>query len=390
MSRPELPNLFTTATVVRANTNPDVYHRSNDGERGSKEFVMSRSALADFVACPSKWRAGFESRDTTATRWGTLMDALVLSPDTFDERFVIYPDTYEVATLKCPKCGSVSDAENCSCTSKRLPRQPFKLSKPWNNNATVCQEWKRKHAGKIFIHREKFTDEGEPDEETKAATFVNAQRAKGRIDDSAELKELVRCSQTQVMVMADYHDRATGLVIPFKVLLDLVPNVAHADFGKCLADFKTARNASEGAFKDAIHKGFYDWQAGIYRDAYVCATKEDRTDFLFAVQENVPPYQPALWSLGEDWLNDARAEVRQALQFYCYCLAKNEWPGYPVSTRIVSWGSLSREAWMLRDIQRVPEDFKPLTPLPPKPKPTHPQPRPDARPFVLHRDEVVP
>lgn len=364
MNRPELPNLFATATVVRANTNPEVYHRSNDGERGSKEFVMSRSALKDFVTCPAKWRAGFESRDTEATRWGTLMDALVLSPDTFDERFLVYPDNYEVETLKCPTCGSVSDAANCSCTGKRTPREKFTLSKPWNNGATVCQEWKRKNSGKIFIHREKFTDDGESDEETKAATFVNAQRAKGRIDENAELSELVKCSQTQVMVMAEYRDKATGLIVPFKVLLDLVPKVENAKFGKALADFKTARNASEGAFKKAVHDGFYDWQSGIYRDAYVKATGEYRTDFLFAVQENVPPYQPALWSIGTDWLDDARAEVRQALQFYCWCLANNEWPGYPVSTRIASWGCLSREAWMLRDIQRVPPPEEPLTPMP--------------------------
>lgn len=364
--RPEIPNLFATATVVRANTDPEVYHRSNDGERGSREFVMSRSALKDFVTCPSKWRAGFESKDTEATRWGTLMDALVLSPDAFDERFAIYPDTYPCeATIKDPR-----------------------TEKPWNNNANFCKEWKRQHAGKIFIHREKFTDDGEPDEESKAATFVNAQRAKGRISEHEELAELVQCSQTQVMVMADYRDRATGLVVPFKVLLDLVPRVEHPLFGKALGDFKTARNACEREFKDAVHKGFYDWQAGIYRDAYVRATGEDRTDFLFAVQESTPPYQPALWSLGEDWLNDARAEVRQALQFYCWCVANEEWPGYPVSTRIGSWGVLSREAWMLRDIQRVPEDLKPLTPMPPKPKPP-PQPRPDKE-FVLHRDEVVP
>lgn len=366
MNRPELPNLFSAATLIGANTNPEVYHRSNGGERGSKEFVMSRSALADFVSCPAKWRAGFESRDTEATRWGTLMDALILSPDKFDERFVIYPDTYEVNTLKCPKCGSVSDAANCSTCDKRTPRQPFKREKPWNNNATVCQEWKRKNAGKIFIHREKFGDDGEPDEETKAATFVNAQRAKGRIDENAELKELVKCSQTQVMVMAEYRDKATGLVVPFKVLLDLVPKVGHSDFGKALADFKTARNASEGAFTRAVHDGFYDWQGAAYHDAYVAATGEDRTDFLFAVQENTPPYQPAIWGLPEDWKNDARAEVRQALQFYCWCVVNNEWPGYPVSTRIASWGCLSREAWMLRDIQRVPLPEEPLTPMPPK------------------------
>lgn len=38
----------------------------------------------------------------------------------------------------------------------------------------------------------------------------------------------------------------------------------------------------------------------------------------------------------------------------------------------------------------LPRSLAPLTPLPPRPKPTVPQPRPDKGEFVLHRDEVVP
>lgn len=263
------------------------------------------------------------------------MDALVLSPETLEDRFAIYPEVYPCkATAKDP------------CTEK-----------PWNNNATYCRDWKEGHKGKIFIHKEKTEGDGSPDEDTKVATLGNAQRSKSVLFSDTRLKSLIECSKTQVMVMVEYHDNATGIVVPFKVLLDLVPDVNHLDYGKCIADFKTARDASEREFGKAIHAGFYDWQAEIYRDAYALATGEDRTDFLFAVQENTPPYQPALWSIGTDWLSDAAREVRQALEFYCSCLASEEWPGYPISTPILSWGAISREAWMLRSIPTVSRTF---------------------------------
>lgn len=320
-------NIFKTAKLIGADIDPEVYHRTGEHPRGHREFIMSRGALADFLKCPSKWLRGYESKDTNATKWGSLMDALVLSPDQFDNRFAVYPETY---------------------TNEKQE------VKPWNNNATVCKEWKAKNAGRMFIHGEKFDSDGEPNEETQSPTLGNANRAKMRLMGDARLKSLIDCSQTQVMVLAEYHDGATGITVPFKVLLDLVPDVGHADYRKCLADFKTARDASEHGFTKAVHDGFYDWQGVIYRDAYVKATGEDRTDFLFAVQENQPPYEPALWSLGESWMDDVRGEVLNALAFYCGCLATNQWPSYQITSPVESWGALSREAYMLRTIPRPP------------------------------------
>lgn len=315
-------NLFTSAKLIGADINPETYHRTGDAPRGHKEFIMSRGGLADFLKCPSKWLRGYESKDTNATKWGSLMDALVLSPDQFDQRFAVYPETY---------------------TNEKQE------VKPWNNNATVCRDWKAEREGMDFIHREKLDDSGDAEE---GVTYGNATRARERFKSDQRLANLVACSQKQVMVVAEYHDKATGMVVPFKVLLDMVPSVDAPDYGKCLADFKTARDASERGFTKAVHDGFYDWQGVIYRDAYVKATNEDRTDFLYAVQENQPPYETALWQLGTSWLDDVRGEVRNALEFYCSCLSNNQWPSYTISSPVESWGALSREAYMLRNIPR--------------------------------------
>lgn len=377
--------LFRSAKLVGVNVDPDRYIAYGPSVRGQKDFVMSRGALADFVKCPSKWRAGYESKETNATKWGSLIDTLALSPETFDDRFAVYPETYQVETKKCPKCDSVSDAQTCSCTGKRIDRVPFTATKPWNNKAKVCDEWKTKRHGKCFLHAGTLDDDGGDDD--KFATYGNAKRAIARLRADDRIASLIDCSQKQVMVTAEYHDSATGIVVPFKTLLDLVPDQKHGTYGKTLADFKTARDAEEREFTKAVHSGHYDWQAAIYHSAYVTATDEDRTDFLFAVQENTPPYEPAVWALGETWLHDARMEVISALEFYCGCLANDVWPSYRITSPIESWGALSREAWMLRDIPRPPA-FKPLTPSPPKP-PLPPQPRPDGKP-TLHEFEVTP
>jgi hypothetical protein len=347
--RPEIKNPFVNGKIVGFDVKPEVYHVIGSDQRGHMDFVMSRGSLAKFIHCPSKWLAGSESKDTEATKWGSLLDTLVLTPEQLNDRFAVYPDTYP-----------------CEATAKD-PR----TEKPWNNNATFCKEWKAEREGRIFIRNETMDAGGEPDEES-GVTLGNALRAKSRMMADKRLRSLIHCSESQVMVTAEYHDKATGIVVPFKTLLDLVPNVSSPDWGKALADLKTARDASEYEFKKAVHRGFYDWQAAIYRDCYVAATGEDRVEFLYAVQENTPPYETALWGLGCDWLADARVEVIQALEFYCSCLATNTWPGYRASEPVGSYGALSREAHMLRDIPR------PIVTAEPK----------QSRP--IHEQEIVP
>lgn len=351
MSAPTVKNPFTNAKLLGVGVDNDVYRRTG-GERGSLDFVMSRSALSDFLDCPRKWRDGCESKDTNATRWGSIMDTLILSPEKAEDRIAIYPDTYPTETLKCPKCGSISDAKTCRSCAKMTERVPFTAEKPWNNNSTFAQEWKKKRAGKMFIFREKTEDDGTPDEDSKSATYGNALRARSRLMSDERLSSMIVGAQTQVMVMAEYRDRDTGIVVPYKVLLDIVPNKNHPVWGKSLADYKTARNASEKSFKEAIDDGFYDWQAVTYLDCYTAATGEDRVDFVFATQENTPPYHTEAWGISCDWLDDARREVVEALAFYCSCLKTGTWPGYNASVTVGSYGLLSREAYMLRNIPR--------------------------------------
>src|SRR5437868_1489880 len=107
-------NPLHNATIVSVDTDPAIYLRNE--KRGAREFVMSRSELAEFNHCPARWIAGFKKKDDTdALAWGSIIDCLMTAtPGTFSRRYAVCPETYT------NKKGEV---------------------KPWNNNADACQEW---------------------------------------------------------------------------------------------------------------------------------------------------------------------------------------------------------------------------------------------------------
>jgi hypothetical protein len=308
---------FTNAEIVGKNV-PSAQYRAEDCKRGEPEYTMSRSDLMDFMLNPHKWLAGVPGDSTESTEWGDLMDTLILSPEQFNTLYCVAPAQYPSKGMRCPKCGMVTSAK--SCRECGIPRIEIITQKDWDWNATHCIEWREKQAGKRIIK----TDMRE------------------RADDATEVlrmhvnvMELIACSETQVMLMADYKDADTGLVIPVKCLLDLVPAKDHIRCGKKLADFKTSLSCNPPEFEKSVFNYDYDAQAALYKDMYVAATGEDRPDWEFVVQENKAPYEVAdpLPLLSSDFLEIGRSKYAFALKFYARCLALNDFPSYSIGTR---------------------------------------------------------
>lgn len=286
-------NPFKSAKIIGDNIDPAVYTRQ-DAKRGDKDYIMSRSELMEFSQCPHRWISGYrEDSETKSTEWGNLIDCLVLQPDAFARRFAVTPAMYP-----------------CEPT-KRDPR----TEKPWNRNANHCSDWEAdaEKNGFTVIKAERRAD---------ADTAVKALMA------DEHLAELISCSRKQVFVMAEYHDRETGLIIPVKALLDLVPDPAHPRFGRTLADFKTSHTADPARWPSICYNSNYDAQGALHMDAYVKATGEDRTDWIHAIQENFPPYETGRCLLSAEFVDRGRMKYVQALKSYARCLATNEWPGY--------------------------------------------------------------
>lgn len=309
---PELKNPFRSARIVGSQI-PAAEYQKQSAERGHPEFVMSRGELCEFMHCPSRWLAGFQRKDSSATDFGTLMDVLVLDNHRFTSLYAVTPATYP-----------------CEPT-KKDPR----TEKPWRFGATYTDEWRaeQEDAGKAVIKYEEL-------KEAEAAMNV-------LLEDRA-IAELIKWSRKQVMVTGEYEDHDTGIIVPVKGLIDLVPDAKHPQYGKVLADFKTCASANPFAWTKAVFDHNYHMQASLYMDLYVKATGEDRSDWRHILQENYAPWQPAKRLLSVEFIELGRMKYTEALRRYCQCLKENIWPDYETGRNVIDgWTLTEAQAWMV-------------------------------------------
>jgi hypothetical protein len=315
--------MWINAQIIGTNERRE---RNPDTKRGDKNFVMSRTELVDFAPCPAKWILSEHSQETTAAMdFGSLLDCLSTTPEKLWDKFAIQPATY-------PAEGKKGEPPT---------------DKKWNNNATFCKEWnaQAESEGKTVISQRMFDE---------------AQLAFNSLKSNESIASLIDDSARQVLIVADWKDRETGLIIPFAALLDLVPPPDHPIWGKALADIKTARNGNPAHWARVCDDSGYDVQAAIYFDIYKAARpNEDRTDFVHIVQENTFPFHvvsppPALSCEFLDW---GRVKYKSALRLYCQCLATGIWPSYAQvgipfgNTQIIAPDSL----WSYKNCVGMPE-----------------------------------
>jgi len=299
---------FTEAEIIAANVDPETYHAINaDTPRGSPSFVMGRSDLLLFAECPMRWKNGYERPGSAAKENGNLTETIILQPERFEERYAVCPETYPDAKTGEPK--------------------------PWNFNAAYCKDWRKSIGAR---------------EPIKAHEHVEALEAKASAMADLRIAHLLTHSEKQVMITANYRDAATGITVPLRALIDLVPDKADQLYGKALADFKTARSAQPRAWRKACWDYGYDAQAAFYLDLHAAATGEQRTDWLHAIIENVAPYQTARRWMSAEFVGLGRARYRAALVRYAACLASGDWPDYDQTGLVIDgWAEVAPEPWMM-------------------------------------------
>jgi hypothetical protein len=312
---------FHRAKIVGTNVDPETYHATNIA-RGKPGRPMSRSSLCLFAECPNKWLNGFERKDTDSTEWGELIDTLALQLSRLNDRYVVTPDTYP------DKAGN--------------PKQ-------WNWNANFCDEWRKEQAPRICL---------KPSEMKAAGQAVEGLRL------DQEVRYVLDTSDKQVMVMAEYRDRETGLVIPVQTLIDIVP-LAQSMHAQSLADLKTSFTASGRRWNRICYERGYHVQAALSLDLYNAASGEKRDSFFHIVQENFEPYHIAtpLPMLSQEFIELGRKFYQQALRDYCQCLKSGEWPSYaPANTVIDPFQMIEPEAWM-DGVRAMFQSINPVAPL---------------------------
>jgi exodeoxyribonuclease VIII len=302
--------MFKNCRIVAKNVNSDAYH-GQETPRGHDEYIMSPSSIKAFMGCPSRWIGGYEPPETEAKDWGNLVDCLILTPSQFNDRYAVRPDTYATTRMECPVCKSMSESKSCrKCNEER---KPVIVELPWNGNATKCEEWLAGQRDGVNVISK---DEA-----------LNAQDAVRRLLLDATIAAFIAASDTQVHVAGEWHDKATGLVIPVQCLIDLVPRL-DSEFRKLLGDLKTTRNAGQRQFARWCFTAGYHVQAAFDLEIYKAATGEDRTNWAFILSENFPPFEPGKRMLAESFTDIGKLAFEHALARYARCLKTGEWPSY--------------------------------------------------------------
>lgn len=314
---------FINATIGQPGANAADLHK-DCGKRGSADFVMSQSELKEFDLCPETWIQGVPEESTDEMDFGSLVDAIVSGSD---DRFAVEPETYEAILFICPECGSESKSARCrNCGVNRIQKT---VNKPWNNGADACADWCKAQTKPVV-------------------SFSTAQACKEAAERfRRKAWAILANSQFQVPVTAEYHDATTGLVIPFRGIIDILPVKA---FLNTVIDIKTfSGQATQKNWSRKIDEWGLDVQAAVYLDLLEAAGDE-RPDFRHIVQEQNPPYHIEFKLLDSDFISNGRAKYRHALKKYCECLKTGEWPGYeaPENQIFDGWKLCSPEAWMMQ------------------------------------------
>jgi hypothetical protein len=292
--------MLKNCVIAGLQVNSEAYH-TQKVERGTPKFIMSPSSLKLFNECPARWIAGYNPPDSDAKAFGSLLDTLALTPSQFPERYAVKPATYKDA-----KTGE---------------------EKPFNMNATICKTWASEQEGKVIVSN---------------GDYVEAQTATKRLMADETIAELINCSDKQVHVAGEWHDKPTSLVIPVQCLIDLAPK-ADSPFQKSLCDLKTVRNASQRPFARQVFQFGWHVQAALDLALYGAATGQDRTDWLFVALENYPPFQTGRRLLAMDFIEIGQQTFKHALGRYAKCLKTGVWPSYDPAEE---FSLVQAEPWM--------------------------------------------
>lgn len=303
--------MICNAVIIGDQTPPEKYDTETE-QRGSPKLVVRAHILAEILRNAQRWVRGYQSPESKSLKFGELLDCLLLTPFQWPKRFAVVP----------------ADAP------KKPSKTQLNAKKPSPETVAAIEWWagfQRENPGEIVS----------PD----LNGSVHAAIARLREDEM--LSELIDTSGHQVMIVAEWHDEPTRLIVPLKCLIDVVPPNDHPIFSNSLWDVKTTANASERSFMKDAQKYSYHVQGAFYLDMWNAATKQNRSDFGHIVLENYPPYEyrtpPPL--LSQRFLNHGRLTYQRALGIYCKALATGDWPSY--DKKPGDWPITDCEDWFL-------------------------------------------
>lgn len=215
---------------------------------------VSRSDLVSLLKAPAKFphRRANPMPTTPAMQLGSIVHAKVLTPDEFDNEFLVsYESSRRTKAWKADVERAAIEGKECLLASDL----------------------------------------------TEADATADAARA--------AFPHLLDACEKEVAIFATHADSGVRV----KARLDLL----HDSY---VADLKTTKDASEDSVVRSVGNFRYDIQAAFYGDLGGAVAGLEHLPFLFACVETEAPYMTAEWDLSEEWVENGRADYERALELY--------------------------------------------------------------------------
>lgn len=311
---------FQNARIIGSGINPAEYHDIKV-PRGDARYPVSPSMLKEGARCWSRWKNGYVRPGSDAMAYGNLIDTLALTPELFTKRYAVVP----------------ADAP------KKPTKAQYAAKKPSPESERAMDWW------------DKFTEEHAGCETIGEEEHEEAMKAVTRLRTDPEFAKFFEHSEAQVLIQGEWMDEASGLVVPVRCLLDLLPR-SGSPVDDAVADVKQVRSAAHKAFRTQVHDMGWHVQAAFDMDL-LAAAGDDRHTWSFLLQENYEPYEVGRRTITRyDTPQDAppenfyalgRATYARGMAEYCQCLKTGIWPGYD-STDVSGhgWTEVCADPWM--------------------------------------------
>jgi hypothetical protein len=186
--------------------------------------------------------------------------------------------------------------------------------------------------------------------------------------------QLIEGAKFQVFITADYHDKATDIIVPYRTLIDIVPNSEGLD-RNYVCDFKTSRHLEPRLWRNIVHEHHYEAQAWQNLELWNGATGEGRDSFVHIISKNTHPFTVGRRLLTQENLEVGKLKVLNALRLYCQCIKNKSWPSFeelasiyaPEEHLLDGWLTTSPATWIITKMQEQawgaistePENIKP-------------------------------
>lgn len=242
---------------------------------------VNRSLLRTVAERPSAHEAKSES--SQVQQWGTLFNDLVL----FGTReFYVRPDTYEALV------------------------KGVQVTKPWNGNATACEEWLAAHTDKPVL---RATGDHSAEWLNRAAEKLLADR---RFQEVQSV-----CPQKEVSIFARHEEHANCLIKCRPDMLGL------HDSRAVFADIKTTTNAGTHAFSRDMLRFGYHKQFALIRHALHQHRYSPVHGFLVIVEKGENP-RVQVRQLAERAMDKGDLDLDDDFTIYLRCRMANAWPDF--------------------------------------------------------------